>query len=318
VKPVNKFARWAWLPVASLLSACSPLGLVNAVSNVYSVDAVKDIPYGEGERHQLDIYLPVRPESVSDKLATPVLLFFYGGSWNSGARGDYRFVGRRLADQGYITVVADYRLYPEVRYPDFLYDSAAAVKKVHELIGSDLLAPYQPSKQITLMGHSAGAYNAAMLALDPVWLEREGLTVEATLNGWIGVAGPYDLYPIKVEDVKPVFFHPDYPADSNPIEFVSNAKVPALLLVPEDDDLVDPQKNSYSLERRLREENKDVTLQMIEGTSHTTIIGTLSPVLFFKGSSLEPLNDFMQKLSGSQVVKFRTAESQTAESHPEG
>ncbi|MEK9713505.1 MAG: alpha/beta hydrolase [Thalassolituus sp.] len=303
MKPVNKFPRWAWLPVASLLSACSPLGLVNAVSKVYDVQSVSDIRYGEGERHQLDVYLPAT--RAEDSSSTPVVLFFYGGSWNSGERGDYRFVGRRLADQGYITVVADYRLYPEVRYPEFLYDSAAAVKKVYELIGSDLLAPYQPAKHITLMGHSAGAYNAAMLALDPVWLEREGLAVEATLNGWVGVAGPYDLYPIKVEDVKPVFFHPDYPADSNPIDFVSNSKVPALLLVPENDDLVDPQKNSYALERRLRDENKDVTLQMIDGTSHTTIIGTLSPVLFFKGSSLEPLNGFIKKLSESGTVELQ-------------
>ncbi|TNC91536.1 alpha/beta hydrolase [Thalassolituus sp.] len=286
------FRKLVWLPVASLISACSPLGLVNAVSNVYQVDERRDIAYGELDRQTLDLYLP----RTSGAGHTQVILFFYGGSWNSGSRAEYRFVGRRLADEGYIVAVADYRLYPEVRYPDFLYDSAKAVKKVSELIHSDMLSAFNPSARITLMGHSAGAYNAAMMALDPRWLKNESLERESTINGWVGLAGPYDLYPISVEDVKPVFFHPDYPADSNPIDFADQAVVPSLLLVPEDDDLVNPDRNSRALADRLSQQKATVRLEEIQGTNHSTLIGTLSPVLFFKGSSLAPINDFIQSL----------------------
>jgi len=284
--------KLAWLPVASLISACSPLGIVNTVSNIYQVPEHHNIAYGELHRQALDLYLP--PEKSGD--TTQVILFFYGGSWNSGSRQEYRFVGRRLASEGYIVAVADYRLYPEVKYPDFLKDSAAAVNKVHQLIGSELLADYQPASRMTLMGHSAGAYNAAMLALDSRWLSAEGLDREQTINGWIGIAGPYDLYPITIEEVKPVFHHPDYPADSNPVDFIEHAVVPALILVPEEDDLVNPERNSRTLARLLQENNKPVDLTEISSTSHTTIIGTMSPVLFFKGSTLAPIQTFLDRL----------------------
>ncbi len=285
-----------WLPIASILSACSPLGLVNGISNVYNADLRKDIAYGEHERHKLDLYLPEKKERRPPEEKTPVILFFYGGSWNSGSRSDYRFVGRRLASEGYIVAVADYRLYPEVRYPEFLYDSAGAVRKLSEIIRSGDLQEYNPDPRMTLVGHSAGAYNAAMMALDKTWLGRENLDRSDVLNGWVGIAGPYDLYPIKIEEVKPVFFHPDYPPDSNPIEFASEAVVPALLLVPENDDLVDPQRNSFAMADKLQEAGKDVAIQQLEGTSHVTIIGTMSPLLFFKASSAEPVIEFVETL----------------------
>ena len=286
-----------WLPLASVLSACSPLGLVNGVSNFYSADVREGIAYGDHERQKLDLYLPGKTgasDGTEPNQNTPVLLFFYGGSWNSGDRRDYRFVGRRLASEGYIVAVADYRLYPEVRYPEFLYDSAGAVRKVSELIRSGELEEYSPSRRMTLIGHSAGAYNAAMMALDPTWLTREGLERTEVINGWVGLAGPYDLYPIKIEEVKPVFFHPDYPEDSNPIDFVSESVLPVLLLVPEDDDLVDPERNSRALATELSAAGKQVAIKQLDGTSHVTIIGTMSPVLFFKESSVKPITEFVR------------------------
>ncbi|MEC8525474.1 MAG: alpha/beta hydrolase [Pseudomonadota bacterium] len=284
-----------WLPIASILSACSPLGLVNGVSHVYPTEIRKDIAYGDHDRQKLDIYLP--DVDAAESSTTPVVVFFYGGSWNSGSRSDYRFVGRRLAHEGFIVAVADYRLYPEVAYPEFLHDSAGAVRKVSEIIQSGELADYRPSTRVTLVGHSAGAYNAAMLALDPLWLSQQSLVREDTLNGWVGIAGPYDLYPIKIEEVKPVFFHPDYPDDSNPIDFVESSVVPSLLLVPEDDDLVDPQRNTFALAEKLRGANKRVAVNQLAGTSHTTIIGTMSPILFFKEGSVQPVVDFVRDLS---------------------
>jgi acetyl esterase/lipase len=126
------------------------------------------------------VYAPRTPASPSGH---PVVVFFYGGSWNRGERADYRFVGEALAARGVLTLVADYRLYPEVRYPDFLSDSAQALAfglREAARLGGD-------PRGVFVMGHSAGAYNAAMLALDATRLAPTGHSPRE-LAGWIGLA----------------------------------------------------------------------------------------------------------------------------------
>ncbi|WP_461384471.1 alpha/beta hydrolase, partial [Devosia indica] len=121
--------------------------------------------YGAGPRRKLDVYGPRR----RDDTPLPVVVFFYGGAWNSGSRTHYGFAARALAAMGYLVVVPDYRLVPEIEYPAFLKDCAAAVAWV-----SDHIAAYggDPGR-LALAGHSAGTYNAACLALDPRWLGPE-------------------------------------------------------------------------------------------------------------------------------------------------
>src|SRR5688572_14225484 len=125
----RKFVHLALAGGAAMLQGCSPLALLNRwpESSEYRVNTA--IAYGPRARHQLDIYLPTNVSA-----AAPVVVFFYGGNWNSGERADYRFVGAALAAKGFIAVLPDYRLYPEVRYPDFLADSALAVRWVFEHI----------------------------------------------------------------------------------------------------------------------------------------------------------------------------------------
>src|SRR5687767_6774876 len=121
--PRRGFLRAALAATAALTAACSPLGLVNALVPSNGYRATSGIRYGTGPRQSLDVYRPeTRPERA------PVVVFFYGGNWNSGERESYRFVGEALASQGFVTVIPDYRLYPEVRFPDFLADCAAAVR----------------------------------------------------------------------------------------------------------------------------------------------------------------------------------------------
>ena len=117
-----------------------------------------------------------------------MVVFFYGGSWNSGSRDDYGFVGEALASRGIVVVIADYRLYPQVRYPAFLQDNAHAVAWTYQHIAEHGGDPHQ----LYVMGHSSGAYNASMLALDPRWLKAVNLS-PTMLKGWIGLAGPYDF-----------------------------------------------------------------------------------------------------------------------------
>lgn len=250
----------------AVMTACSPLKLLNALTPDATCDKTEGIAYGPDPRQKLDVYVPRPPMKNA-----PVVVFFYGGSWNSGSRSDYAFVGEALASQGIVAVLADYRLYPQVRYPLFLEDGARAVAWTHEHIGQYSGNP----QRLYLMGHSSGAYNVAMLALDPGLLGAVGLSPH-NLSGWIGLAGPYDFLPIKNPDVRPVFFWPDSPPRSQPINHVSRGAPPALLIAASDDELVNPARNTGGLARKLREAGVPVQDLYFSRTSHATLVATLS------------------------------------------
>jgi acetyl esterase/lipase len=248
------------------LAGCTPVGILNAVTPGSTYRLAQGVSYGPEARHTLDVYSP-----LDLKGPAPVVVFFYGGNWNDGARSDYRFVGEALASHGMVTVVADYRLYPDVRYPGFLEDSARAVAwtvKNVSCYGGD-------ERRLFVMGHSAGAYIAAMLALDPRWLAAYGLAPKA-LRGWIGLAGPYDFIPIQNLTTRPVFWYPDTPADSQPINHVSAASPPALLIAAQKDDLVNPHRNTGGLATRLRASGVEVQEVYFKHISHATLIGAMS------------------------------------------
>jgi acetyl esterase/lipase len=249
-----------------VLSGCSPVQLLNALTPDSTYDKTAGIAYGDDPRQKLDVYVPHQPMP-----GAPVVVFFYGGSWNSGSRLDYRFVGEALASRGIVTVVADYRLYPQVRYPLFLQDGARAVAwtKAHirEFSGNP--------QRLYLMGHSSGGYNAAMLALDGEWLAAVGMSPR-DLQGWIGLAGPYDFLPIKNPEVRPVFFWPDSPPQSQPINHVSRGAPPALLIAASKDDLVNPTRNTGGLASKLREAGVPVQDLYYSRPSHITLVASLS------------------------------------------
>jgi poly(3-hydroxybutyrate) depolymerase len=152
------------LAVLVLLAACSPLTLLNGAVPDAASRATSGVAYGPLPRQRLDIYAP------PDADRAPVVVFFYGGSWRSGDRADYRFAGDALASRGIVAVIADYRLYPEARYPTFLQDAAQVVAWTQQHIGGYGGDP----GRVFVAGHSAGGYIAAMLALDPRWLHRAG------------------------------------------------------------------------------------------------------------------------------------------------
>lgn len=280
------------LPVV-LLGGCSALQLVNSVSKIYTADVKNDVSFGAHPKQRFDLYLP--SANRKDKRPTPVVVFFYGGSWNRGDKSEYEFVGRRLASLGYITAIPNYRLYPEVKYPEFLKDGAQSIIRIQQELAKPDYQELNPSKQVVLMGHSAGAYNAAMLAMDPQWLIGAGGS-QSMIAGLIGLAGAYNIYPIRDVEVQPVFHHPNYPPSSQPIDFVGHAAAPTLVLAPENDTIVSIERNSIALHDALSQAGKTTSYEKITGTDHVTIIGTLSPVLFFKGSSVAPISDFIESL----------------------
>jgi len=249
-----------------VLTGCSPVKVLNALTPDDTFHSTTGIAYGDDPRQKLDVYVPRQP--LKD---APVVVFFYGGSWNSGARGDYAFVGEALASRGIVAVLADYRLYPQVRYPLFLEDSARAVAwtrtHIREFSGNP--------QRLYLMGHSSGAYNAAMLALDPGLLGAVGMSPE-DLSGWIGLAGPYDFLPIENPQVRPVFFWPDSPPQSQPINHVRSGEPPALLIAATKDNLVNPARNTAGLARKLREAGVPVQDLYYSRPNHVTLVASLS------------------------------------------
>ena len=147
---------------------------VNELAVARPSKRTKNIPYEatntpgfNPERHVLDVYEP-RQKSAT---ARPVVVFIHGGSWNSGNKNIYTFIGRRLARQGLIAVIINYRLAPEVLVPSMADDCARAV-----LWTKQHIAEYggDPNR-IFVMGHSAGGGLAALLATDNALFTKLGL-----------------------------------------------------------------------------------------------------------------------------------------------
>lgn len=268
----------------ALLTACSAVDLLNATVPEDTYRLTRGLPYGPHARQQLDVYQP-----PGDIKGAPMVVFFYGGTWSSGNRADYRFVGEALASEGIVTVVADYRLSPEFRYPAFVEDSARAVRWALEkapVYGAD------PGR-VFVMGHSAGAYNAAMVALDPRWLRAEGST-PSRLAGWIGLAGPYDFLPIGDRQTRVAFNWPDTPTDSQPMAHVSAQSPPALLLAPTQDSLVNTQRSTVTLAQRLKSAGVKVESALYDTVSHVTLVAAMASVLRRQAPVLARVSAFVK------------------------
>lgn len=266
----------ARLGLEALRRRCTLLDALNALVPDDTHRRLEGLSYGSHPRHRLDVYLPVDEAPVS---GWPVLLFFYGGSWQTGSRSEYRFLGEALASRGILTAVADYRLHPEVRYDGVLRDSAAALAWLREAAGQwggDI-------HRLHAAGHSAGAFNAAMLALDGRWLGEHGLRPAESLAGWVGLAGPYDFRPLLDPALVALFNPPDdpdtTPDDTQPIFHVTAAAPPALLIAPREDHIVYPGSNTGGLATRLRAHAVPTIERYYRRTNHYTVVGAFAESL---------------------------------------
>lgn len=250
-------------------------------------------PYGPGERHKLNIWVPTGSKKT-DKL--PVLVFLYGGGWYSGARDDYGFAGRAFAKQGFIVVIPDYRIVPEGHWPDFLHDSAAAVAWTDAHIANYGGDP----DRIALSGHSAGAYNAVMLALDPQWMKGAGSDA-SVIRGVAALSGPYDFVPfekggradVAMGDIRPI-------ERTQPIEFV-RADAPPLWLGHGTADTVVRVRNSQNLAAAMQKVGGAATLRTYDGLSHNDLVMALTGPLAYKGPILAEATDFLRGATARRV-----------------
>jgi acetyl esterase/lipase len=260
----------------TLLFACSPAGLLNGVSRIAGDPArlaASGVAFGDDSRLKLDVWAPRRRSATP----LPVVVFFYGGGWVAGERGDYGFVGRAFAARGFVTVIPDYRLVPQVRFPTFVEDCARAVKWAHDHAGDFGGDP----RRIALSGHSAGAYNAAMVALDRHFLADIGVD-PAIVRGAALLSGPYDFYPFTEERGRAALGQWPRPLETQPIHFARRDAPPMLLMHGTADTVVQP-RNSRELAAALTRAGAVAELKLYPGKSHIDTIKSLSPL--FRGTT---------------------------------
>jgi len=248
--------------LAALIGGCSPARLLNTTVSRAGYGCQADIPYGSLPRQKLDLYLPATPRADGK-----AVIFFYGGSWDSGSKGDYLFVAQALASRGITTIIPDYRLYPEVRFPSFLEDAAQATRWAGERVGLP---------KLFVMGHSAGAHIALMLAANTPYLAQAGVD-RLKMAAVIGLSGPYDFLPLKSARLIDIFGG----ANRSEIEAITFAKAPlppALLLHGTADTTVYP-RNSENLAAAWRRAGAPVELKLYPEVGHIDMVAAFSDLL---------------------------------------
>lgn len=264
--------RVPWLAGLMARTGLAPISILNHVDRLTpGLDRAKrvatGVPYGPEDRQLLDIWIPAGRNAEKEAGRRPVVVFFYGGGWNSGHRTDYKFAGAAFAGQGFITVVPDYRLVPAVRYPTFLEDAADALRWVHRYIwhyGGD-------PERIAVAGHSAGAYIGAMLALDRRWLGDSADLIKAGVL----MSGPFDFAPFRESRGRSAFGHWPNASETQPVSHARRGAPPLMLMHGSSDRIVFA-KNSRMLAERLQAAKAPVELKLYRGANHVDVAMALS------------------------------------------
>lgn len=257
-----------WLVLVPLLlallgSACSPRRVAESLLLGDHFARTEGLPYGEGPRQRLDVY---RPRAARE--LRPVVVFLFGGRWQSGSRNDYRLLGDALTRRGLVAVVPDYRLFPDTIFPGWVEDGARAVRWTRENIrrfGGD-------PERIVVVGHSAGAHTAALLALDERYLREVG--APGAVRGFVSLAGPVDTVWTD-PDVQALMGPRAGWAATYPAQHVDGTEPPLLLLHGAGDETVSPA-NSVALAARVRERGGCARAIVYPGVGHIEIVVALA------------------------------------------
>jgi acetyl esterase/lipase len=276
------------LPALALWTSAALFGPLAVFAALVPLDdgveqAGQGIAYGADPRQRLDVY---RPSGDAQNL--PVVVFAYGGAWKSGDRKPYEFAGRALAAQGAVAVVFDYRLVPQVRFPAFIDDTAAAIawaSRNAAIYGGD-------PNRIILAGHSAGAYDLAVAALDHRYLAAQGVDPHV-IAGVVTLAGPFDFLPLDDPDTIAAFGQWPKPEETQPVHLVTPDAPPFLLLTGDSDSTVGPY-NSRNLKRQLDAAGIENRFVLYPGIDHVGIITALSRPFRWRAPVLQDVGDFIR------------------------
>jgi acetyl esterase/lipase len=281
------------------LGGCSVAGVLNAAVSHQHFRAETGLAYGSAPRQRLDVYVPADGVPPAAPHGRPVVVFFYGGSWQNGSRDNYLFVGAALASRGFVAVVPDYRTWPDTAFPGFVDDAATAVRWAREHaaeFGGD------PSR-IFLMGHSAGAHIVMLLATDGRYLAAQQMS-KSDISGVIGLAGPYDFLPLHDATLKQVFPRA-LRAASQPINFVAGDEPPVFLAAGQRDTTVDPV-NTDRLAAKLRDSgDADVEVKHYPRIGHALLVGAFAGPLRGFAPVLDDASAFIDKQADHAARRSR-------------
>lgn len=283
---LRSFIRYGWSGVfvvgtlflaTQQAQAFSVLGVLNSVTLTDGVGVSKDILYGDAPLQDLDIYYPKplmqamnRQQPITDRY--PMVVFVHGGSWESGNKEQYAFVGKSFAQAGYITAVINYRKAPEHLYPDYVKDTAKAIAWSYHNAESFYANP----QHLSVVGHSAGAFNAVAAIANEDFLAPYGIK-PSDIRAVVGIAGPYSY------DFRNLSSASAFPATATPDEVMPDRQIkgtqpPYLLLTAQKDKIVYAQ-NTINMIRALRAHGASVETGVIKGASHATSIGAMASPL---------------------------------------
>lgn len=262
-----------------LLAGCDKLGAFNQWQTGDYQPDIHDLPYGSDTRQVLDVYLP-----SSSAQPAPLIIWFYGGSWDSGNKAKYAFVAKRFNELGYAVAIPDYRLVPKIHFPAFIEDAASVIAFMKDYAASN---PDQLTDEpVMLAGHSAGAYNAVQVVADPTYLKAVGLNSQHIV-GIIGLSGPYDFHPYDVSATEIAFGNT--PAhQSQPVEMDLTHMPPLLLITGTRDTTVLPRNS-----RRLATLAPKTNLIEIKDTGHAGTLTALGFYLTTDQAVLDPVTAFL-------------------------
>lgn len=149
-------------------------------------DAQIDLAYGPDTAQRLDLFPAI---GASDHTDPPLVLLIHGGYWQALDKADNRQMARAFNEAGYSVAVLNYRLCPNVGIANICEDVAAAA----QWLATDAAALGLDCSHMAVIGHSAGAHLAAMLAC---LMTRKDAPVDSELVYLGLVSGVFQLSPL--------------------------------------------------------------------------------------------------------------------------
>ncbi|MFN4042447.1 MAG: alpha/beta hydrolase [Brevundimonas sp.] len=273
--------------LGALTAACSPLSLLNTLGprDRGARRVARGLAYGDDPRQTMDVYAPTGARDL------PVVVFFYGGGWDSGSRDVYGWAAQAIAARGFVVFLPDYRIVPQVRFPSFIEDAAAATARAGDLArdyGGD-------GARLAVAGHSAGAHLAMMIALDRRYMQAVGRP--DLIKAAAGLAGPYDFLPFDVPASVNAFGRAPDPTLTQPVTF-ARADAPPLWLGHGTDDVVVHAEDTTILDARMKAVGGRSEAKLYPGLDHADLIATFSPLFRKKAPVLDDMTAFLHRELG--------------------
>lgn len=253
--------------------------ILNFITPSSSYTLEKNFAFGSNPRDRVDFYMAKESDDTK-----PLIVFIHGGGWHRGDKSMYKFVAEGLTTRGYDVALPNYRMFPEVKNPEFLKDNARAIAAIHKRY---------PTRYLVLMGHSAGAYNALGMVFKPQYLEEEGIYACYTIRGVVSLAAPTGALPAESEPTTSIF--PEkLQGDDSFLKHTDQPLPPMLLLNGDEDSSVHPD-NARKLGAAL-EGRGIATVNITKGANHVDAVSHFSTRGFLEGPIKNDVMAFIESL----------------------